>query len=168
MNIEHSKLLEAVLALSGDEKLFVRIGENDSKRLRFLYFRKNGLDNAVLSYINSTNELANELNFTKFVDKIANITIELEEIKESILRGYLPEDLANYLLSPLAEHSYLIDNYNDVIILSRNESSNDSLHTCEKHIPGQEHVHNEKCETNHDHDHNHGHHNHNHTHDHAH
>jgi len=160
-HVEFSSLLEALLGLEGDQKIFVSFDVNDAKRMRFLNYQKSALENVVLSYINATNELANEVNFNRFVEKIAQLTIDTEDATAKILNGHLPEEVASYIQSPATKHSYVLDVLNSVIILSREESSNQPLHVCELHSPGQEHVHTEAC-GGHDHDH----HNHNHNHNH--
>ena len=72
------KVLEAILGLDKTEIIFMQIDKNMANDLRYVGFKKDGLQNAVMSYINETHEMANVINFENCSGKV---TIHLHFFK---------------------------------------------------------------------------------------
>ena len=113
------QVFEQVLLLQGDECLHFRIDTERANDLRYIKFKKEGLQNTVMSYINLTNEMANLLNFEKFVDRVAQLSIEENSLTEEIIRVFAGEKVLKYLTSPHTHHIYTIDTQNRVLSIQR-------------------------------------------------
>ena len=109
------QVLEAILSLDKTEIIFMQIDKNMANDLRYVGFKKDGLQNAVMSYINETHEMANVINFEKFVDRVAQLTVEKNSLEEQILLQYAGEKALRYLTSNQSNHKYQIDAQNCVL-----------------------------------------------------
>lgn len=124
---EEAMMLE-IASLVDEQVIWVPLEHNMCKDLKYVVFKVSGFRNTVMSYLNSTNEMANFLNFEKLTEKIAALAIEEEELKEQILYKAVGEKAARYLKSPKTHHQFIIDTQNYVLMVSRNSSCSAYAH----------------------------------------
>jgi len=128
MRVEDDDFYQQVINLKGEEKIFVRFDSDMAKDLNYISFKKDGLQNSVMSYINATHEAANMVNFEKFVERIALLKVEENQMIKKILDAHLPEKIVRYVMMPHPKHTYTIDVNNEVIVIEPRGSA-EALHS---------------------------------------
>lgn len=116
------EVLEQVMLLQGNECLYFKLDRDECNDLKYVKFKKDGLQNTVMSYINATHEMANLINFEKFVDTVAQLAIEENRLTEQMIAKYAGEKVMRYLTSPHSHHQFTIDNQNAVLGVQRNNT----------------------------------------------
>lgn len=122
------EVFEKILSLEGEETLFLNIDKGMANDLRYIRFKKDGLHNTVMSYINSTHEMANLINFEKFVDRVAQLTYDQNILQEKILMKYIGEKATRYILSNHSHHQFTIDTQNSVLSIQKNNTCTAQSH----------------------------------------
>ena len=72
---EEAMMLE-IASLVDEQVIWVPLEHNMCKDLKYVVFKVSGFRNTVMSYLNSTNEMANFLNFEKLTEKIAALSLD--------------------------------------------------------------------------------------------
>jgi hypothetical protein len=122
------ELMEEIFKLQGDQALFLNLDKNMCNDLRYINFKKEGLQNSVMSYINSTHEMANLINFEKFTERVAELTVADANLRDEILLKYVGEKAMRYLASPRSHHQFVIDTQNKVLVIQKNGSCTAQSH----------------------------------------
>lgn len=103
------ELPSRVLALKGEERIFIQIEENMARDMRYILNKKDGMDNIFLSYINKTTEQANPEYLEMFIDRAAKLELEKQEKFAEIGYKYMGKDLYEYLQDNLTGHAFTVD-----------------------------------------------------------
>ena len=72
--------------------------------------------------------MANVINFEKFVDRVAQLTVEENSLKERVLLQYAGEKALRYLTSSQTNHKYQIDAQNCVLSIQLNDTCTAQSH----------------------------------------
>ena len=163
MEPDEEELLKKILDLEGEQKIFIKLNHDLCKEYKYICYKVDGFQNALNSYLNSTTEAANQVNFEKFVDKIAQLIIEKEEIFELLATSVLPEKIYAFLNLEKRTHSYMIEPYMEVMVVEPVDSVGiftrfcfthgvHEEHNCATHSSDHEHgvIHNHENKHNHD------------------
>lgn len=114
------QLFEEIKNLKEDQNIFLDISKDDSNKLKLISLQKQSMENLFNSYINNTNELANEMNLDNFLNKYyEKFKEEYEIITNNILK--YGKDIYNLLENSIINDNkvyyYYIDwNINKLII----------------------------------------------------
>ena len=80
-------LLDEIIKLTPEQKIFIDFPTEVCNKLELLGLQIKSLQNLFQSYLNDTNESANEFNLNKFKDMFAELVIEKEILfKDNVLK----------------------------------------------------------------------------------
>lgn len=120
--INSVNLLEEVISLTSDQRIFIDFPIEIINRLELLGLQISSLDNLFMSYMNNTTEVACELSLGNFKEMYSKIFIEKETLfRESVLEC-LGTKVYKYILNPRNKSFYNLDtNIHKLIIGKRGE-----------------------------------------------
>lgn len=128
--LARGELAEKVLALTGEERIFIQINEQYARDIRYLGTRKEGLDNIFLSYLNRTAESVDDSRLDMFLDRATKLEIEKQDKFAEIGHQYLGKELFEYLRDPLTPHAFLIDGDREYIIIHHRSINGAGFEAC--------------------------------------
>lgn len=118
--IAEDQVMNQVTTIKGEERIYVTIDREYCKRLQYIFYKRQGLENLFLSYMNNTFEDANKMNFDTFVDRLALTYVEESQNIEEIGILVLGKELYDYLSHSQSEQMFTIDyTHNQLIIHHR-------------------------------------------------
>ena len=116
------EVIRKIMELEGEQRIFVSIDHDIAQTIRYVYYKRQGLENLFLSYVNKTAEEANQFNLDKFIERLAQTHVdESDLVKESGIATF-GIDLYNYLSHSASLHSFYIDhNHNQFVIYNKRD-----------------------------------------------
>lgn len=107
--INSDNILSVIRNLTSEERIMIPIHDDWAREMRFAYFKRQGLENMMLSYINNTTEHANEMNLEKFTERVAMTYIEERDTLKKIGMTVLGKELYEYLVDSDIPQSFSVD-----------------------------------------------------------
>jgi len=102
-------LLDEIIKLTPEQKIFIDFPTEVCNRLELLGLQIKSLQNLFQSYLNDTNESANEFNLNKFKDMFADLVIEKEMLfKDNVLKCFGTK-VYNYCMDRNNKVGYSLD-----------------------------------------------------------
>lgn len=129
--INSKDLINSIISLKQDQRIFIPIEEDMARDLKFVFYKRQGLDNLFLSYMNNTVEQANQMNLETFVDRVARSQVEENEIIRHIGLTLLGTDIFDYLSDTSTPQTFTIDFERKIFIIHLiNENAQDYAGGC--------------------------------------
>ncbi|MNB91992.1 hypothetical protein D3C81_521360 [compost metagenome] len=129
-NLEPSEVVKAVFALRGEERIFCQIDKAIGKQFKYASFKKDGMNNLFLSYMNTTNEQANQMSFDSFIDRYNQILEEEADLFDKIGYQYFGSELYKYLIDNSTPHEFYIDFENSFAVIYNKDEGTGPISGC--------------------------------------
>lgn len=124
-------ILDQIMSLKGEERIFVTIDAEASKELQHLFYKRQALNNLFMSYMNNTAEQASQMSLEALVDRYAQSYVKESDVIATVGIGVLGKELYDYLSHSHSPHYFIIDYlYHQLIILPRSATASVGVCTC--------------------------------------
>lgn|GEM_PF-6035498 len=117
--IQAENLLDEVKDLSPEQRIFVGFPENVRNRLELLSLQIKSAENLFQSYINSTSEIASELNLTKFLNLYTDLAREKDELFRDTVIKCLGTEVYSYIICPQNGLFYMLDSRVNKLVIGK-------------------------------------------------
>lgn len=122
------ELIQRIPLLTGDERIMISIPEDYSRQLRFAYYKRQGLENLLMSYLNRTTEHADAMNLEKFTDRVAITYMDEAATIREVGMTILGTDVYEYLSSTITPQVFSIDFERSILIIHPTNATNPTLY----------------------------------------
>lgn len=116
-NLDMSEVASKMLTMAPDERIMIPVDPNLAKDVRFAFYRRQALENLMMSYINRTTEMADQMNLQNFTDQAAKTFMDEAETIRKIGLSMLGEELYDYLSTDITPQKFSIDFERNLLII---------------------------------------------------
>lgn len=126
MHIEPSELHQAILDLSGEERIFIDIDEDACKRITLLRNQIRSCDILFESYIGKTIDESNQLNLERFIETYTNLRMKREEETRHAVLSMIGTEAFGLVTSN--DYGFVINpEINKIIIFKRDKKGGEQI-----------------------------------------